>query len=446
MKIKNANLRPYQIEGARFLERNKNALLADEMGLGKTVQVIAWLNSCVPQGLTARVLIVCPASLKINWCKEWKDKALSDLSIDYAHGAYFPKTDIVVINYDILHKHRDALRAFTWDAVVLDEAHYIKSHDSRRTIELLGSRSKGIPAIKTRRRVALTGTPILNRPIELYTMLYWLGLDMPARHEFALQYCGAKLVEKYVRGGRRVKMWWYNGATNISELRQKYLAPIMLRRLKDDVLQDLPEKIKQVVELPNVKTRLPVSRTFRSGETFEEVVAILQKEFPEAMDSIPTQRKEEGLAKVPTIIEHLHDCLEVEEKVVCFCYHRDVVQALMEEFGDDAVCVIGGMSAEAKDEAVEQFQKGTKRLFIGNITAAGVGLTLTASRLVVFAELSWVPGEIQQAEDRCHRFGQRDTVHVQYLVAHDSVEAFMAEILVRKNKILEKVLKPIPRK
>lgn len=439
--LSQSKLRPYQIEGALWLAKNPFALLADEMGLGKTIQVIAWANMVRPKN----ILIICPASLKINWCNEWAAHTTLNGLIGYVRGSKWPEgVSIVVINYDLLARHRVRLREELWDAIILDEAHYIKNATAQRTKEILGSKRMKIKAIPACQRIALTGTPMLNRPIEMYPLLRWLRSPNIGKNEleYAMKYCGAHLVDMGYG-----KQWDFRGASNLDGLRDEVLAPLMLRRDKVSVLQDLPDKVKQVIAVDVKRTKHDESikkeidaLDAMTAVSPDEIINSLQSLVPD-MTEMSTARLEEGLAKLPAVIEHLEDAISDGRKVVCFCHHREVALALQTHFAYKAVHVIGGMTAESKNDAVSCFQTSeSKQLFIGNIQAAGVGITLTASSHVVFAELSWVPGEMLQAEDRCHRFGQKNSVLVQYLVVNNSLEAAMAKALVRKSKILSKVL------
>lgn len=431
-KITNAGeLRQYQIDGANFLIEHDRALLADQMGLGKTVQAIAAANVLAP----SNVLIICPASLKLNWRNEWKRFSTLKLSLGVADGQFWPDTSVVIINYDILGKHRARIRDRHWNIILLDEAHYAKTPKSQRTKEILGSKSQGISALWAPYKWAMTGTPVLNRPIEVWTLLHWLGAErLPDYFKFGMRYCNGHKV----KFGHRVH-WDFRGASKLDELRDWILRGVMLRRLKADVLKDLPEKQRQVVPFKI------------SGEFERREKAVVGKDFESAIETMDGAvakftelaeiRQEIGIAKLPQVIEFIESALEQSDKIVLFAHHVAVVAELCKALRDyGVVTVIGGMTAEQKQASVDEFQKGAARVFVGNIQAAGVGLTLTAASHVIFVELSWVPGEMAQAEDRCHRFGQKNSVLVQYLVAEGTLEAAMAKALIRKEKIIKKTL------
>jgi SWI/SNF-related matrix-associated actin-dependent regulator 1 of chromatin subfamily A len=223
------------------------------------------------------------------------------------------------------------------------------------------------------------------------------------------------------------------------------------------VLKDLPPKVRQVIEIApdkagEIKAERNVwervlkqlgikDRDALSDSEYRAVVAAMTSGKAIQFDEMSDVRKQTAIAKVEYVITHLKNAVEESGKVVCFCHHREVATFIKHAFGDDAVMLIGGMSEAAKDQAVTRFQNDPAvKLFIGNIMAAGTGLTLTASSHVVFAELSWVPGDLTQAEDRCHRIGTKDSVLVQHIVLAGSLDATMAKYLVRKQEIIEAAL------
>jgi len=253
------------------------------------------------------------------------------------------------------------------------------------------------------------------------------------------------------------------GSSNLPELQDKLRGSVMVRRLKRDVLTELPAKRRAVIELPANGAHAAVEAEQRAYEAHEETlealrvavelakasdnpddyaaaVAALRQAVSVAFGEMSRTRHATALAKVPYVVEHLRDSLE-GGKVVCFAHHKDVVAAIMAEFPDVAVKVTGDDSMEARQAAVDRFQTDPAcLLFVGNIQAAGVGLTLTASAHVVFAELDWVPGNVTQAEDRTHRIGQHSAVLVQHLVLEGSLDARMAHILVEKQRIIDAAL------
>lgn len=429
----------YQRAGVSFLLANENALLADEMGLGKTIQAIGLINAC-PDVIS--VIIVCPATLKANWRRElaaWLTVPMT-VAVVGASAKVLPRANILIVNYDILQRHQ-------WpevDLLILDEAHYIKSPLARRTKKAL--------AIRARRKIFLTGTPIESRPIDIYNLIHALDpRTWPSRAAFGMRYCAG---------------FWgpngadYRGSSNLAELHDKLRSSVMLRRLKRDVLAELPAKRRQVVELPvDAKARTALVKEGKLRETIATALKIragLDESLPEygaqvgqltrysqdAFESLALVRHETALAKADQCIEFIKDVLETEAKVVVFAWHRDVIEKIAAGLGSyGPVTLTGDTPMDQREASVTRFQADPEcRVFIGNIKAAGVGITLTAASQVICVELDWVPGVMTQAEDRCHRLGQKDAVLVQHLVLEGSLDAHMAKVLVKKQDILDQAL------
>jgi len=443
------SLFPYQRAGVEFAVHRSAVLIGDEMGLGKTVQAIALINVFKPE----TVLIICPATLKINWQKEC-NRWLTDVRRVHVlrSGDTFPtQPDIVVMNYDIAARYKDDLRRVTWGLLICDEAHYMKNEKAQRTQAILG-KGKKVSGLKADKKVFLTGTPITNRPVELWPLVHYLfPLQFPDFWPFAKRYCDA-----YQNGYG----WDFSGASDLENLQKSLRSAGMLRRLKSQVLSELPEKMRQVICLPSdsvsrlirqenehaqelnlrVKSIKQEARRMKAAgntEGYKDAVKQLRQAYGVAFDEMAAIRKELAIAKIPYVIEHLTDIVESGEKVVVMAHHRQVIDELQNHFGLQAVKLYGGMSDTDKENSVSRFQTDdTCRLFIGSIRAAGVGITLTAASNVVFAELDWTPANMMQAEDRCHRIGQTESVLVQHLVFDGSLDAKMAETLVSKMEII----------
>jgi SWI/SNF-related matrix-associated actin-dependent regulator 1 of chromatin subfamily A len=461
--------RPFQRAGIAFALSMYRSMNGDDMGLGKTIQGIGVVNACAD---IRRVLIICPASLRLNWAKELRNWLVRNLTVAVAESSKpFPHdADIVVINYDILGKFRDQLRRETWDLLICDEAHYLKNETAQRTRNVFGSKAKArrgeaaeaITPIPSKRSMLLTGTPITNRPKELWPLVEYSCRDRdgaPAEFRskwaFLRRYCGAV----QTRWG-----WDVGGATNLGELQEKLRATFMIRRLKAEVLTELPAKRRQVIEIPangatqlvaaemeaydqaesaleSLRVAVELAKASDDPADYEAAVRNLRDAEQVAFVEVSRRRHETALATVPYAITHLRDVLETGQKVVVFAHHMDVIDALMAEFGSAAVKLDGRDSMEARNAAVERFQTNPSvQVFLGGIMAAGVGLTLTAASHVVFVELDWVPANITQAEDRCHRMGQRNSVLVQHLVLEGSLAARMANTLVTKQDIIDRAL------
>lgn len=410
-------LMPFQRAGVEFCIQRNSALIGDAPGLGKTLQAIGVAN-CMPD--FKRGLFVCPATLKSNWYREIKLWLVHpNKSVGIAQGSYWPDTDIVIVNYDILLRHRESVEEVEWDLVVLDEAHYIKSAKAQRTCAILGNKKMGLKPIRAKRKLALTGTPILNRPGELFSILHWLDPNAwPSRFYFAQRYCA---------GGYGL----YDGASNLEELQLRLRSTLLIRRLKENVLKELPPKLRSVVEYDDPDLRLEVEEEVRSMRAREAALASLRaavelakasdnpQEYKAAVEALRTGlsvafaeiaelRARTAVAKIPHVIAHIKDIIEnTKDKVVVFAHHREVVERICSAFPWLSVKLYGGMSEAAKDGSVTAFQTDPNvRIFVGSILAAGVGLTLTAAHRLVFAELDWTPSNVTQAEDRCILEGQ----------------------------------------
>ncbi len=427
-------LRDYQRIGADFLAKRPYALLADEMGIGKTAQACTAINETLLPG--ERALIICPASLKVNWFRElamWAPRL--KVAIVPPGKVPFPRhSDVVIINYDLLKKHHNSIRFYTWEIVCCDEAHYLKNLESIRCKEVRGG--FGVSPIPCSTKWALTGTPIENRPVELYALLKWFrapGFGQ-SLNDYGVRYCGA------FHDGFQ---WVYRGASNLDELRTK-LEPFTLRRLKKDVLTELPPKIRQIVELePDAKARKALAKEKQVVQVYGD--AIKKMKFTglsaKSMGEIAQARKETALAKLDAAIDYIKGELEEVDKIVVFAYHTEVIDKLMTALAKyGAVRLTGETSQKARQDAVDRFQKDTNvRVFVGNIIAAGTGITLTAASLTVFVEESWVPGQIMQAEDRTHRIGQKDCVVIKHLILAGSIDGMMLNSQAVKQEVIDKV-------
>jgi SWI/SNF-related matrix-associated actin-dependent regulator 1 of chromatin subfamily A len=441
---------PFQRAGIAYALARRGTLFGDEMGLGKTVQAIGVINA---DEAIKSVLVIAPKSLTINWTRELAHWQTRGLEVGRANGTV-PGTPIVVVSYEEAKKHEEALCARNWDLVIVDEAHYIKNSRSQR--------SKTVTAIgKTARKVlALTGTPLPNRPIELFPVLKLVDpddWDQGPKGGFF------RFAKRYANAHHNGYGWDFSGAANLPELQERLRATCMVRRLKGDVLTELPAKRRQVVVVPangagtsvraeseawdrqadqieELQARVELARAGTESE-YEAAVGALRQATQAAFSEMARLRHDTAISKAPAVAEHVRLALEDDEeaKIVVMAHHHDVIDALVAELADfGPVVLTGETKIEDRQAAVDRFQTDPKcRVFVGSITAAGVGITLTASAHVVFAELDWVPGNVTQAEDRCHRIGQSESVLVQHLVLDGSLDARMAHVLVEKQRVAD---------
>ena len=433
------------------------ALIADEMGLGKTVEAIGVINA---DSNIKRVLIICPASLRVNWMNELTRWCTRSFSGGFWLTDHFDNTDIVITNYDIIHKIRNKIDSKHWDLLICDEAHYIKTEEAKRTQSVLGYTWRGKvhqTPISADRKLFLTGSPILNRPIELFNICKagdpsGLGAN---KFSFAMRYCNA------FDGPRG---WDFSGASNLDELQRRLRGTFMVRRLKRDVLKELPPKRRQVVVIPPDKAIQAIAQEREFFESNKNIIkdAAIQAGFAQAagdaesykeaskqmksshkvlFEQMAALRKATAIAKIPFIIKFLEDVLEQEDKIVFFAHHVDVLKQITEHFQRCSVLVYGGTKMEMRQAIVDEFQLNKKvKLFVGGITAAGIGFTLTAASHAIFGELDWRPSIVTQAEDRLHRIGQLESVLIQHILFDGSLDAVMVKDVIAKQEVIDKAL------
>ena len=439
----------YQLAGIEYMMRNPGVLLADEPGTGKTIQIAGYLNS-LPE--IKRALIICPSSLRLNWKREL-DKWLVDKSRKVTLDAKDDDAFAHIVSFSSVWRPNvfPFLDKRKYDVVAIDEAHNCKNDEAKRTIQSLHLAKKAF------RKVLMTGTPLVNRPIELFPLLNCLDEKRwPNKFAFAFEYCSAHYEDIYVydkQKGHAVKKSVLNmsGASNLPSLSEKLRGSMMIRRLKSDVLPQLPKKRRQLIEIP-LETKDCKAAIKEEAKRWTELCdlygyeeCVRQMEFGDgvAFTEMAAKRKEVALSKIPFCVEYLKDLLEGVDKVVVFAHHRAVVDLLTDELKEyNPVKVVGGMSDKQKQESVDSFQENENvHLFIGNIQAAGVGYTLTKSSIVIFVELAFVPGLMSQAEDRCVRIGATaDYVLVQHLVLEKSLDKDLCSMLIHKQEIADKIL------
>ena len=419
----------HQKEAIQKLVENKKFILADDMGLGKTTStIIAALESG-----SKKVLIICPATLKSNWKREIEN--YSNKTIYIAESKNFStEADYVIINYDIIKNFHDPKKknesqvlASNFDLVIIDEAHYIKNVTAQRT-KLINDIVKNID-----RLWLLSGTPMTSRPIDYFNLLSLI--DSPVAKNwmaYAIRYCQGY---QFNVGGRKV--WNVTGASNLEELRDRTLG-LTLRRLKENVL-DLPDKIITPVYL-----RL-------KSKQYEEVMGEYYDWYdknPEESKSLTVQfskltkvRQIIADEKIAQTIELAENILEQDKKVIIFCNFTDSLNKITEHFGKAAVKLDGSMSKPERQRSVDEFQDNPKvKVFVGNIKAAGVGITLTAAEAVIMNDLSFLPSDHAQSEDRAYRYGQKNNVLVYYPIFENTIEGVIYDILNNKKQVIATVM------
>jgi SWI/SNF-related matrix-associated actin-dependent regulator 1 of chromatin subfamily A len=442
--------RDYQLAGIQYALAHPHCLIGDDMRLGKTVQALGVCNYLDAK----RVLVVCPATLKINWLREMEKWLVGPHSTSIINGRAVPlDTNHYVINYDILHNHMGFLKSQEWDVIIYDESHKLRGPKSRRTKLTLGNGTKKWPGLHAARRLFLSGTQLYTRPRDLWTMCMTCDPDGLGRGfwRFLYRYCDA-----YTDHFGRVNT---DGAKNEEELQRLMREAFMIRRTKEQVSDELPP-VHQVIPLDRVGVEklLKAEHKVLSQNTgrIASIVGSLacdnaldgwltpQSEsdstLVEEVGHYATIRRELGLKKVSKVTQFVDTLLESVHKIVIFAHHRDVVTELAAHF-PNSVRVMGGMTAVKKQEAVDKFQDDPEcRVFVGNILSAGEGISLAAANVAVFAEISGVASEMDQAERRLALIEKTEQNLIYYCVNEGSLDEQLVKALKTRRETFQKAM------
>uniref|UniRef100_A0A8C6Y019 SWI/SNF-related matrix-associated actin-dependent regulator of chromatin subfamily A-like protein 1 n=1 Tax=Naja naja TaxID=35670 RepID=A0A8C6Y019_NAJNA len=407
------SLLPFQREGVDFaISREGRLLLADDMGLGKTIQAIciaAYYQKEWP------LLVVAPSSVRYTWAEAFH-RWLPSLSPDTIRVITTGKDQVSaklinIVSFDLLSKVEKQLKT-KFQVVIVDESHFLKNSKTARC-------RTAVPLLKAAKRVILlSGTPAMSRPSELYTQIAMVQPTFfPQFHEFGVRYCDAK---------QRPWGWDYSGSSNLGELKLLLEETVMIRRLKSDVLSQLPAKQrKMVVVTPEgINTRTKAELT--------------KQEQKEALIVFYNKTSE---AKIHCILEYILDLLESgRQKFLVFAHHKLILDAISEELEKKNVGFIriDGSTPSAERQSLSQEFQFSEKLPVAilSLTAANMGLTLSSADLVVFTELFWNPGVLMQAEDRAHRIGQTSSVDIHYLVAKGTADDYLWPLIEKKIRVL----------
>lgn len=443
-------LLPYQEEGVSRILSRSATLLADEMGLGKTAQSLVAFDRSDAKTL----LIVCPAYLRLNWTRE--------LAL-WLHRK--PSFATCIVSYDSVHLLE---RELEFEYVIADEGHYIKNTQTQRYKTIAPF------ALKAKRLNILTGTPIPDRVRDLWAPLSLLDpkrwnppprphpfanlpsnvIQFPDKAQkekdyspnfltFAKRYCDAKLVTtgSPVMGQRQT--WDFTGSSNLRELNRILHETVMVRRLKQDVLKDLPPKRRKLILFARDKDiqddLVDIEVTEANYDAFVKRLHADKVLFSQWSKT----RHDQAVKKVPLVFDYLIDCLDNGvEKLIVFGHHRDVLNHLYQHLQfRGAVMVHGEHSDQERQDAVDVFQQDSScRFFVGSLGACGTGLNLTVASDVVFSEFDPNPSKLSQGEDRAHRLGQRRLVNVHHLLWEGTLDAKMAKIVVKKQDAIREAL------
>ena len=429
-------LYPYQELCVAFLEaiEAKGALVADAMGLGKTIETLAWL-SLYPE--RRPVLVVTPASVKRTWYREiekWLPNETIQL-IKNGKDEFEDGKDFYIINYDLIWRMEEKIKDLRISTTILDEVTAIKESKAKRSkaAKKIGKKSAYV--------LGLSGTPILNRPIEFFNFLNLIKPNLFDNYfKFGLRYGNPKSIR--IKGGRRV--WSFPGATNLQELRN-LLKPLMIRRNKQQVLTELPDKRREMlyVDLPSNFTK-----EYRDTERnlIKQLAAFKQNPDIQRSDLLATLsalRHIVGRAKVENACEFIKTFADGGDKLVVFGHHHDVldgIESTLEQENINFVRADGKTKNEDRQKRIDIFQNDPEcKIFLAT-TAMGMGVTLTAASNSLFVERQWSPAMEEQMEDRLHRIGQKRGVIAWYLQVENTVDERMAKIVNEKRRILEQIL------
>ena len=425
-------LRPYQRAGVTYMLAHPQSMQADEMGLGKTLQALAAAEAC--KGYPE--LTLAPASLLRNWKNEagrWLPHRKVQV-ITKSKTAIDPTAEIVIVSYDVAKNH-EGIKAASWVTVIADEAHALKGSKSAR------SKALGPVIAGAKNRWLLSGTPIKNRPADLIEPLKMLGhLDsLGGWRTYVTRYCN----------GRQGRFGWeIDGASNLNELRTHLAALGFVRRVKADVLTELP---------PKIRTVLPIELDAAGGRGIRDAEAALRDiiagkaraladvanddaggQRGDVLGALARLRRAVGVAKIDAACEWIDGALAQGEKPLVFAHHVDVLDGVQEHLRDAGISFVrldGSTPAQQRQDLVDRFQNDEQvRVFLGSMTAAGQGITLTAASQVLIVEQSWTPAEMDQAEDRAHRLGQTDTVIATHLIAVGTIDEPVLELINTKRQ------------
>lgn len=445
----------YQVDGAKWLTENNYCLLADDMGLGKSRQCV--MASTLVEA--KKILIICPAIARPNWQNEfnkWSPHPVN-FKICYTLKDSPSPSESAIVSFDYAAQNKDSLRMHDWDLLIIDECHFIKSVEAKRTAAIYGT--EGIIR-KAKRCWALSGTPAPNHAGELWPLLYTFGVTKLKYDSFVKRYCNTYLFQ------RRLQITGTK-TSHIPELKLM-LDKVMLRRTKSDVNIDLPPlsfgdivvdgghvdlvlnpSFQQYI-FPTDRRSILIEKLEEEKKLIMDSINLVKKReshkpheellrtFSGIAQSVSTLRRYTGVQKVDPVAEIVKNELESNayDKIVIFAIHRDVIEGIRLKLSKyHAVTVYGGTNPETRVKNIKKFQTNPKcRVFVGNIGAVGTAINLTVASQVLFVEQDWVPGNNAQAAMRCHRVGQKNPVFVRIVSLTDSIDQKVNLILKKKAK------------
>ena len=426
-------LYPFQYTGVRYAEiSNGRCLIGDDMGVGKTIQALAYA-ALHPEHHP--VLVVAPANVKFNWLKESKKWLGSTYTSEVIRKGKdpVPDTDIVIINYDIMNKQKDALLARGFKTIICDESHYLKNYKAARTkatVEI----AKGCESV-----LFLSGTAMSNRPIELWTTLMTLRPNEWGGRwkEYTQRYC-----DGYHDGWG----WKVDGSSNEEELNAK-LRDMMIRRLKKEVMSELPDKVRQYHYVEPTPSQWKMYNNAQRESMTSLADHQSSNKGAKVLVELTRLRHMCGLMKVDATVDYINTYLSENDKpLLVFTHHKDVLEGILKSLQTQdntpsIALITGDIASEQRQKVVDGFQSGKIDVVLATTPAAKEGLTLTAADTVVFVEREWSPSHEEQAEDRVNRIGQdAETVWAVYMTVTNSIDEKFNKVIESKREVIKGIL------
>lgn len=429
----------YQKEGVEMIVRkfDGRVILADQMGLGKTLQALAVCKYYKHK----RVLVVCPAYLRYNWqteIKRWIGFGTNVMLINKGSDPILDVDGYLVCSYELATKKRDELKKLKYDIAVVDESHYLKNFKAKRT--------KGLTPVlkKMKHCLLLTGTPCLNRSCELFSQAHIIRKDFfPKWRPYTKRYCDGKI--------SLLGFYDASGNTNREELHWLSKKTVMIRRMKKDVLKDLPKLIRSQIylETPPARSK-PLKPLFDEWREINKKMPMMQPASKEIKDAAFRRKAliselflKTAEAKLPAVQKVVADLAQQGIKFIVFGYHSLFLDGICETLDKNNTTYMridGTTSLEKRDQYVTEFQNGDVQVAVLSLLAASTGLTLTACSTLVFGELYWVSGTILQAECRINRIGATETSDIRYVIANDTLDPHLFKMISYKQENLDKTL------
>ena len=436
-------LLPYQRAGVAYAVQAKRTFIADEMGLGKTIQAMATIEYLAARGEDVfPCVVVCPPSLVLNWKKEWNKFFPERRVAVVVNRKEFPSDyDVVVVGYSNIHAQQEQLTAHK--SYIFDESHYCKTATAQRT----KAAKKIVKSSPQAPVLLLTGTPVTNKPAEYGPQLEIMGqIDkFGGLWGFYRRYCNA-FRDKWGQ-------WHIDGHSNLDELNDKLRSTCYIRRVKDQVMQELPPVVHSEVFIDGTAEAM---RQYRKAEA--DIVAYLierakqiaeelgqsvksaavrakfRAEANEHLVRLSVLRKLAAKAKMAAAHEIIQSYIDEGKKLVLAAHHREIVDELATRYG--GLKIQGGMSVAEVEAAKQKFQETEAPVIVLSIQAAKTGHTLTAAQNIMFLELPWTPADLDQTVARCHRIGQRGSVTATYLLTEDTIDSEILNIIARKRNVV----------